>query len=200
MALKSLLKLVKSKPDLAKILGDLNNCNTSGKEFLYKQYYGYVMAVIFRYTANIHDSEELVNDTFMKIFKYAPGFKRPENASQLERAFKGWIARIASRTAIDFIKKPKLDIQEFELLEADHPRTYPEEVMKIDVEDLMRLLDGLPEMHRLIFNLYEIEGYSHAEIGEMLSIQEGISRVYLTRAKQKLRLLYQVNVESYGAY
>ncbi len=200
MAFKTLLNLVKKKPDLAGILASFCNNNTSGKELLYKHYYGYVMAVVIRYTSNTHDSEELVNDSFMKIFKYAHSFKQPEDPAQLEKAFKGWIAKISSRTAIDFINKPKLTLQELELTENEHPKTIPEEMMKLNVQDLLKLLNGLPETQRLIFNLYEIEGFSHAEIGEMLGIQENISRVYLTRAKQKLRLLYQVNMESNGTY
>lgn len=200
MAFKTLLNLVKKQPDLAGILTNFSNSNTSGKAFLYKQYYGYLMAVVLRYTSNVHDSEELVNDSFMKIFKYAGGFVQPENPKQLEKAFKGWMARIASRTAIDFINKPRLSVQELEFSEDEHPVTVPEEMMKLNVQDLMKLLGDLPEIQRLVFNLYVIEGFSHAEIGEMLNIQENISRVYLTRAKHKLRLLYHTNMELNGTY
>jgi RNA polymerase sigma factor (sigma-70 family) len=49
----------------------------------------------------------------------------------------------------------------------------------------------LPSIQKSIFNLYEVEGYSHEEIGEMLQIPESTSRTYLTRAKQKLRKIYE---------
>ncbi|MNY69124.1 RNA polymerase sigma factor [compost metagenome] len=55
----------------------------------------------------------------------------------------------------------------------------------------MRLLGNLPETHKLVFNMYEIEGFSHEEISTMLNIPESSCRVYLTRAKNKLRELYK---------
>lgn len=61
---------------------------------------------------------------------------------------------------------------------------------RLGVEDIMKLLKQLPDVQRSIFNLFEIEGYSHEEIGEMLNIPESTSRTYLTRAKQRLRKLY----------
>jgi RNA polymerase sigma-70 factor (ECF subfamily) len=61
---------------------------------------------------------------------------------------------------------------------------------RLEVNEIMRLLDQLPEIQKTIFNLYEIEGYSHDEIAQMLNIPDSTSRTYLTRAKQKLRKLY----------
>jgi len=50
-------------------------------------------------------------------------------------------------------------------------------------------MSALPEINRLVFNLYELDGYSHEEISKMLKIAESSSRVYLSRAKEKLRKL-----------
>jgi RNA polymerase sigma factor (sigma-70 family) len=60
-------------------------------------------------------------------------------------------------------------------------------------------LDALPETQRIIFNMYEIEGFSHDEISKMLDISGSSSRVYLTRAKNKLRTLYAKSlIQSYA--
>jgi RNA polymerase sigma-70 factor (ECF subfamily) len=69
---------------------------------------------------------------------------------------------------------------------------------RLEYEDMLSLIQQLPDIQRSIFNLYEIEGYSHEEIGKELSIPESTSRTYLTRAKQKLRKLYlsQINLEN----
>lgn len=195
-----MLRLMKTNSGLAEILAGFSKNSNSSKEKIYKLFYGYVMAVIVRYISNIHDSEELVNDSFIKIFRYIENFKPPEKPAELEKAFKGWIAKIASRIAIDFIKKPRIDISENEFTDLHHPVTFPEEMLKINVADLMNLLNRLPEIQRLIFNLYEIEGFSHQEISKMLNIKENISRVYLTRAKLRLRTLYQINMEPNGTY
>jgi RNA polymerase sigma factor (sigma-70 family) len=190
----------KKQPNLKDLLLDLGKVDSSAKELLYKHYYGYVMAVIIRYTSNPADSEELANDSFMKIFNYAHTFTPPADPAHLEKAFKGWIARIASRTAIDFLNKPRLFIQDIEISENDHPMIIPQQMMNLDVQDILKLISVLPELHRIIFNLYEIEGFSHLEIAQMLGLKENISRAYLTRAKQKLRQLYELENRSYGTY
>ena len=74
--------------------------------------------------------------------------------------------------------------------EQSKPITHINVITDLNVKDILKLLDDLPELHRLIFNLYEIEGFSHQEISKLIQIPESSSRVYLVRAKQKLRELY----------
>ena len=169
--------------------GCVNN-NSSCKEMMYKSFYGYLMGIILRYTKNTADSEELVNDTFIKIFKNVSGFKSPNNPEELQRSFKGWIAQIASRTAIDKIRTSKAHFYVDDLKEDQHPATQVSVASDLHVSDIMNLLNHLPDTQRLVFNLYEIEGFAHDEISKMLNIPESSSRVYLTRSKNKLRALY----------
>ena len=171
------------------IKGCVNNDNKS-KEMVYKSFYGYVMAVILRYSNNQADTEELVNDTFIKIFKSANQFVYPPDAATIEKTFKGWIAKIASRTAIDFLRSKRTFISLDDITEEGEPITHINIITALNVKDILKLLDDLPELHRLVFNLYEIEGFSHQEISKLLNIPESSSRVYLVRSKQKLRALY----------
>ncbi len=171
----------------------LNGCvkNDNGcKEMMYKSFYGYLMGIILRYTKNPSDSEELVNDTFIKIFKHVGTFKAPKNPEELQRSFKGWIAQIASRTAIDKIRSSKIQFYVDDLAEHEHPVTQVSVASELNVNDILNLLNHLPDTQRLVFNLYEIEGFAHDEISKMLNIPESSSRVYLTRSKNKLRTLY----------
>src|SRR5690606_1827562 len=71
---------------------------------------------------------------------------------------------------------------------ASHPEVEIDD--NLGVDDILQLLQGLLELHRIVFNLYELEGYSHDEIGRMMGIPTSSSRVYLTKAKQGLRALY----------
>ncbi|MFC4142978.1 RNA polymerase sigma factor [Pedobacter mendelii] len=157
---------------------------------MYKSFYGYLMGIILRYVNNSYDGEELVNDSFIKIFKSIDGFQAPNNASDLQKIFKGWIAKIASRTAIDKLRTLKNQAYVDDLSEAEHPVTHVSVASDLHVQDILKLLNYLPETHRLVFNLYEIEGFAHDEISKMMNIPESSSRVYLTRAKNKLRGLY----------
>ncbi|WP_443938678.1 RNA polymerase sigma factor [Pedobacter sp. MW01-1-1] len=162
----------------------------SCKEAMYKLFYGYLMGIILRYTKNTHDSEELVNDCFIKIFKRIDTFTIPGKTTDHIRPFKGWIAQIASRTAIDKIRTTKIQSNVDDLSEYEHPVSEVSTASDLHVNDILNLLNHLPEMHRLVFNLYEVEGFNHDEIAKMLNIPESSSRVYLTRAKNKLRSLY----------
>ncbi|MEJ2883879.1 RNA polymerase sigma factor [Pedobacter sp. GR22-6] len=181
------------------IAGCLRNDNKS-KELIYKSFYGYLMGVILRYVHDRNDSEELVNDSFIKIFKSIAQFSFPKEEVELQKAFRGWIARISSRTAIDFLRTSRTYLSVDDLAEEQQPITQFNAISQLNVQDIFKLLKALPEMHRLVFNMYEVEGFSHDEISKMLSIPESSSRVYLTRAKNKLRELYSKTLtNSYAA-
>lgn len=178
--------------------GCLQN-KTKSKEMIYKSFYGYLMGVVFRYVNDRNDAEELVNDCFIKIFKNIATFTFPENPDELQKAFKGWIAKISSRTAIDFLRTKKTKMYVDDIDEHQHPVTEVNVISKLNVQDILSLLDALPETQRIIFNMYEIEGFSHDEISKMLGISGSSSRVYLTRAKDKLRTLYSKSlIQSYA--
>lgn len=172
------------------IAGCLRNDNKS-KEMVYKSFYGYLMGVTLRYVNDRNDAEELVNDSFIKVFKSIGQFNAPKYSDQLQKAFKGWIARISSRTAIDFLRSKRTFLYVDDIAEEQQPLIELNAISQLNVQDIMKLLNELPETHKLIFNMYEIEGFSHEEISKMLNIPESSCRVYLTRAKNKLRELYK---------
>jgi len=181
------------------IRGCLRNDNKS-KEMVYKSYYGYLIGVILRYVNERNDAEELVNDSFIKIFKNIGQFSFPKNETEAQKAFKGWMARISSRTAIDFLRTKKTHVYVDDITEQQQPVTSVNAITHLNVQDILKLLNALPEVQRLVFNMYEIEGFSHDEISKMLNIPESSCRVYLTRAKNKLRNLYSKTLtNSYAA-
>ncbi|RZK49021.1 MAG: sigma-70 family RNA polymerase sigma factor [Pedobacter sp.] len=171
------------------------------KESLYKAYYGYLIAVILRYVKERDDAEELVNDVFIKIFGAIHQFVLPSDKEHQVRAFKAWISKIASRSSIDFLRSKKDFVSLDDVHAENEPASKVNVVESLNAKDILKLLDNLPEMHRVIFNLYEIEGYSHDEISKALNIPESSSRVYLTRAKNKLRTLYlKLTENTYATY
>lgn len=160
------------------------------KSFIYKKFYGYLMAVALRYMKDEMEAEDVVNESFVKIFRKAKDFKLDEDEAILEKTFKSWMARITVNTSIDKLRAKKEvysldDLHENELL--NHSVAIS---TKLEENDILSLLNKLPEIQKTIFNLYEIEGYSHEEIGKLLDIPDSTSRTYLTRAKSRLRKLY----------
>lgn len=165
------------------------------QEFIYKRYYGYMMAVAIRYLKEEMAAEDVVNEAFVKVFRKIQEFEYPSEEEAMDKAFRAWIARITVNTSIDKLRVRKEldsidDVSPAEMaLHAVSASTSLEE------KDILKLLNGLPDIQRSIFNLFEIEGYSHQEISHMLDIPESTSRTYLTRAKTRLRKLYLEHID-----
>lgn len=152
------------------------------QEMLYKHYYGFAMGVARRYCFNNDDVMEVVNDGFIKVFKTV-------NTYDVSKPFKAWLRTIIVNTAIDRRRK-ELKHQLIVELDSAMPVSAGTYIIEgINARDILKLMDNLPAIQRTIFNLYEVDGYSHDEIAVMLAIAPSSSRVYLTRAKEKLRKL-----------
>jgi RNA polymerase sigma-70 factor (ECF subfamily) len=63
----------------------------------------------------------------------------------------------------------------------------PDVIAQLQEEELLQLIQQLPDGYRVVFNMYAIEGYSHAEISELLGIQESTSRSQLVKARKMLQ-------------
>jgi len=167
-----------------KIIKECKRGNIASQRQLYMHYYSYAMSICLRYTNNKETSEEVLNDSFLKVFqnlkKYDPSY-----------SFKSWLRKIIINTAIDHYRK---NSKYPELIDYHTQRFHNCKNKAVDnlmTEDILTLLRNVPATHRVVFNLYEMEGYSHKEIAALLGITDGTSRSYLKRAKEKLRILYK---------
>jgi len=166
------------------------------KELIYRKMYGYVTAVVCRYIKNTYDTEELVNESFIKAFRAIHTFNYADREEdKIEKFFYGWIGRIAANLSIDHLRSRKHFQAQDDWAEEELKLIPVSPSDELEVQDILKLLDQLPEIQRTIFNLYEVEGFSHEEISTQLKIPESTSRTYLTRGKQKLRLLYKQLME-----
>ena len=154
------------------------------QEVLYSQFYGYGLSIALRYSYSREEALEILNDAFLKVFN---NIKKFDN----NKSFKSWFRRILINTSIDYFRKNK-KLLYLENIDYTKVEVFNEnDINSLEVQDLLKLLNSLPEMLRLTFNLYEIEGYKHDEIAEMLKIKASTSRANLTRAKKMLRNLFQ---------
>ncbi|WP_257670300.1 RNA polymerase sigma factor [Parapedobacter tibetensis] len=166
------------------------NGDERSKEFIYKSCYGYVRSITLRYVKNTYDAEELTNESFIRAFGKMGTFNNGDLGDRFEKSFRAWLARIAVNISIDFLRGKKQFVALDEMNEGGMEQQHVEVSGNLHVEDILKLLAQLPDIQRSIFNLYEVEGYSHEEVATMLDIPESTSRTYLTRAKKKLRKLY----------
>jgi RNA polymerase sigma-70 factor (ECF subfamily) len=149
------------------------------QQTLYAQHAPKMLSVCRYYISNVHDAEETMLSGFFKVFTNLKNFKN-------EGSFEGWIRRIMIRQSISFLRKknPLIAVEEIE--------NYTEVVecemdVNAGVAAIQNAIDALPQGYRIVFNLYEIEGYKHHEIAEMLNISVSTSKTQLFKAKKALQ-------------
>ena len=168
--------------DLKNILKNCCKGDIHAQEILYKTFYQYGMSIAVRYAHHVEYAGDILNDSFLKVFMKIRNFQPDGN-------FKAWFRKIIIHTAIDHYRK------EFKNTSTDDPYFNAEPVCRnvilddLEAGDLMKLIHGLPHLQRVVFSLYELEGFHHEEISRMLDIGVGTSRSCLSRAKNKLRKL-----------
>ncbi|MEX0647912.1 MAG: RNA polymerase sigma factor [Balneolaceae bacterium] len=169
---------------LYEIIAGCRNKREASRENLYKKFYGYALGTALAYCNKRADASEVVNDSFMKVFRHIKSYNRSE-------PFKPWLRKIVVYTAIDKERAERRHKYHVRLddIESSSPLNIESD---LNAQQIFQLLNDLPELLRFVFNLYEIEGYSHREIAGKLDIAESSSRTYLTRAKTKLRQLYRI--------
>jgi RNA polymerase sigma-70 factor (ECF subfamily) len=150
---------------------------------LFDRYAGKMMGVCLRYAGDHAEAEDMLQEGFLRIFQNIGQFK-------FEGAFEGWIRRVVVNAAIRTLEKKKIQFRELEENRNDVPRVEATAYNHLTQEELLKLINQLPDGYRLVFNLSAIEGYSHEEIGEMLNIQAGTSRSQLVKARKMLQ--YQI--------
>jgi RNA polymerase sigma factor (sigma-70 family) len=171
----------------------ISQCKTGSlkyQELLYKHFYSYAMGISLRYSLNRDDALEVVNDAFIKVFNAINNFNS-------EKPFKAWLRTILVNTAIDRRRKDlKLQLN----IELDNatPVSNANAIENLNVQDILKMMKELPAIQVTIFNLYEIDGYSHDEIAQLLVIPVSSSRVYLSRAKEKLRNILRSEAQRHG--
>lgn len=146
----------------------------------YDRLAGKMMAVCVRYVANHDDAEEVLIDGFMRVFDRVNQFRG-------EGSFEGWVRRIMVTESLMFLRKNKSLRQQLPLNELTNTPECTLADQTLETEDLLRLVALLPDGYRSVFNLYAIEGYSHAEIAALTGISEGTSKSQLSRARAWLQ-------------
>lgn len=162
---------------------------------LYRMCFGYLMAICLRYCNNREDAESLLNIGFLKIITNLEKYRT-------EVPFKSWIGRIMINAIIDEFRKDHKRRDAMSDVEIDTVTTgntdFNEAAQNLDADELRQLIQQLPDMSRKVFNLYAIDGFSHKEIGEMLSISDGTSKWHVSFARKSLQEMIRKMVQRFA--
>ncbi|MFA5327179.1 MAG: sigma-70 family RNA polymerase sigma factor [Prolixibacteraceae bacterium] len=166
--------------DYAKLIRKCKSNDRKAQHQLFEIHADKMYIVAFRYVRNHYAAEEAVTNSFLKIFRSMENFH-----FEGEAKFQAWIRRIVVNEALMEIRRVKqLPVFIDELPEVV---SSAESGDNIYFDELVLLIDRLPEGYQMVFRLFVIEGYNHAEIAEQLGITEGTSKSQLHKARQQLQ-------------
>ncbi len=141
------------------------------------QYSRMLMGVSCRYMKDKESAKDVVQEGLIRILNALPTY-------QQKGSFEAWMKKIIVNTALSYFDKSCFQKEQSHALESLPQQSVTPEVYEhLAVEELMKIINQLPESFRLIFNLHAIEGFSHKEIAASLCIKESSSRSRLTRAR-----------------
>ncbi len=162
------------------MLDGCRNNDRRSQKALYDHFYAYALSVALPYCSREAEAREVLNDAFLKVFtsidRYDAAF-----------GFTTWLRTIVVRTAINHFHKHLNDIVLYDLDEGFHLGVEDDFLSKMAADDVVELLRKLPPAYRLTLNLFALEGYSHAEIADMLGITIGTSKSNLSKARAKMK-------------
>ncbi|GHB55993.1 DNA-directed RNA polymerase sigma-70 factor [Persicitalea jodogahamensis] len=166
----------------AQMVKALRQGDPKAQRQLYDRYASRMLGVCIRYVGDHMTAEDVLVEGFMKVFDKIGQFKS-------EGSFEGWMRRIMVNESLGYLRQRKR-IQEVDIIdEAQQVVDTSLADEALETEEMLQMIDTLPIGYRTVFNLYAIEGYTHAEIAEKLGITESTSKSQLHRARALLQQL-----------
>ena len=167
------------------------NNDRHAQEFLFNQHYDDLYLIAIRYLSDHHNTEDVIIQSFTKVFKYLEKF-----SYQGPGSLGKWIRTILINESIRFLKKKHLIHFDEDVKRLDIRETEEDGLQKLQAGDITRMIEQLPTGYRTVFNLYVIEGFAHKEIASMLKISESTSKTQLKKAR--FQLMKNINEGEYN--
>ncbi|MCH2085407.1 MAG: RNA polymerase sigma factor [Saprospiraceae bacterium] len=154
---------------------------------LYQQHERYWFQICLRYGRSRSEAQDILQDGLIRVFKDLYQFD-PKRGQ-----FSTWSNRLMVNAALNYLKKYQWQYS-FEDLDAvmNEPDFSETALQRISAKEIVQVIQQLPTGYRVVFNMYEMEGYSHREIAEALNISVGTSKSQLSKAKKMLRQKIEV--------
>ncbi len=151
----------------------------SAQEKLYHMFYSRMMGVVRRYIDHEMQAEEVLNNGFLRAFQKIEQYT-------FQGSFEGWLRKIVFHAVSDYVKQNVKYSEKIILVEKDQ-YVHKDHADRLYYNQLLELVQSLPEATRSVFNMYVMEGFSHKEIGKMLNISEGTSKWHLSEGRRVLK-------------
>ena len=174
---------IKNLPgELKRLVSGCVEGNRSDQVQLYNIFCCKMMGVCLWYSRSKEEAEEILQDGFMRVFTYIHTYTG-------EGSLEGWIRKIMVNTALLRYRNKSSNLwarTEYQT-ELHDPSEAASFFSNYDEKELLKLVQSLPPVYRMVFNLYVLEGFRHKEIAAMLGISEGTSKSNLADARTILQ-------------
>jgi RNA polymerase sigma-70 factor (ECF subfamily) len=160
------------------IQGCIHN-ERGAQEKLYHLFYPRMMALVRRYIDHEMQAEEIMNNGYLRAFQKIKQYN-------FQGSFEGWLRKIIFHAVADYVKQNARYSDKVVLVEKDE-YVHKDLADKMYYDQLVKLVQALPDATRNVFNMYVMEGFTHKEIGSMLGISEGTSKWHLSEGRRVLK-------------
>lgn len=155
--------------------------NVRAQRLLFDKFAQKMLGVCMRYAKSTEQAEDVLQDGFVKVYTKLKDFKH-------DGSLEGWIRRIMVNTSLDQIRKNGKILGDTNIDDVGYKIENNAFVFEgLMAEDLMKMVQAMPDGYKVVFNMFAIEGYSHGEIAETLGISENTSKSQYSRARAYLR-------------
>jgi RNA polymerase sigma-70 factor (ECF subfamily) len=168
--------------NLENIIAAAKNRESKAQKNIYDLFSPVMMGICYRYMNDTETAKDMLQEGFIRVFTKIDSYAGTGS-------FEGWLRRVFVTTCLEHLRQKDALRMSTSLEEYSQavPSAGAEVISKMTVDELLQLVAGLAEGYRTVFNLYAIEGFSHAEIAEMLGITEVTSRTQFMRARKILQ-------------
>jgi RNA polymerase sigma factor (sigma-70 family) len=153
---------------------------------VYQLYKRAMYNTAYRITGNSDEAEDVLQEAFVSAFRSLGSYRG-------DAPFGAWLKRIVINKAITSINQRRWERlpedDRWDLPDAEEPDSL--EAFPASVDQVRAAMEALPDGYRIVLSLYLLEGYDHAEIGEILGISESTSKSQFNRSKKKLKHLLE---------
>ncbi len=155
--------------------------NAKAQRLLFDKFSKKMLGVCLRYSSNLEEAEDVLQEGFIKVFTKITDFS-------CDGSLEGWIRRIMVNTSLDSIRKNTKFLKDISIDKVDFQMGSNDFIIEqLNANDLLLLINSMPDGYKVIFNMFAIEGYSHNDIAKTLGISESTSKSQYLRAKGYLR-------------
>jgi RNA polymerase sigma factor, sigma-70 family len=168
--------------NLEQLIAGCKKKDTWARKRLYELFAPAMQGVCVRYVNDKETARDILQEGFIKVYTKI-------NSYSGLGSFEGWMRRVFVTTALEYLRNTKnirhqMDIEDYREVTDNFQVSVLDQ---ISADEIVQCIQELPTGFRTVFNLYAVEGYSHAEIAEMLNVKEASSRSQYARARQILQ-------------